>query len=173
VGRRTRSGISVGPCSGLVKAKIGQATIGQQSLLIQPRLWLGGRRLGSYRPETCIPPSRVERRPLSETAAPRATAKAGSRRLVSSRGQLGRSREAEPFAYDVGSLPPVQRYANMYLPASMTRCAIVCRRATVLNGSYFHKRRRIAICDRSMSPSLEAATTILAALSILSSAPAI
>jgi len=66
-----------------------------------------------------------------------------------------------------------QYYVNVYFPFSMTLCAIVCRRATVLNGSYLHRRRRMAICERSMSPSLEAAMTILAALSILSSAPAI
>lgn len=64
-------------------------------------------------------------------------------------------------------------YATMYLPLSMTLCAIVCRRATVLNGSYLHKRRRMAICERNMSPSLAAPITILAALSIRSSAPAI
>ena len=47
----------------------------------------------------------------------------------------------------------------------------ICRRPTVLNGSYLPSLRRIANCERSMSPSLQAATTILAALSIRSIAP--
>ena len=59
----------------------------------------------------------------------------------------------------------------MYLPVSMTLCAIVRRSASVLNGSYLHSRRRIASCERSMSPSAHAAMTILAALSIFSIAP--
>jgi hypothetical protein len=64
-------------------------------------------------------------------------------------------------------------YATMYLPVSMTLCAIVRRRASVLNGSYLHSRRRIANCERSMSPSAHAAITSLAALSIFSMAPVI
>src|SRR5579864_304918 len=67
----------------------------------------------------------------------------------------------------------MRRYATRYLPASMTFWAIPCRSATVLNGSYLHSRRRIASCDRSISPSAHAAMTVLAALSIFSMAPEI
>ena len=62
-------------------------------------------------------------------------------------------------------------YETRYFPVSMTFWAIACRSATVLNGSYLHSRRKIANCERNMSPSAQAAITILAALSIFSMAP--
>jgi hypothetical protein len=69
---------------------------------------------------------------------------------------------------------PVRRedHAMVYLPVSMTFWAIVCRNATRLKGSYLASRRRMASCERSMSPSAQAAMTIFAALSTLSIAPA-
>ena len=76
--------------------------------------------------------------------------------------------QAGPHRTYLGDL---RGYATTYFPASITRCAIICRKVMLSNGSYLHRRRRIAICVRSKSPSLAAASTVFAALSILSIAP--
>ncbi len=58
----------------------------------------------------------------------------------------------------------------MYLPCSMTFCAICWRSSIVLCGSCFPSRRRMANCVRSMSPSATAAIILRAADSTFSMA---
>src|ERR1700758_5785385 len=69
--------------------------------------------------------------------------------------------------------PAICGYAMLYLPVSITFCAMAWRNPITLNGSYLASLRRIASCERSMSPSAQAAITERAALSILYIAPAI
>jgi len=93
---------------------------------------------------------------------------------VSNRSIVNRAEHLTPpclFLFALSGCCSSGFYAVTYLPVSSTRLAIFSCSAITFTGSCFTRRRTIAICVRSMSPSATAATTFLAAASSLPNAP--